>query len=235
VLSSILDAAERIAGGADPAATLDQNLPRLVEQMRSDARAGRFAAWGESTVVDENTEEPVITQPLFDELHRIAGLPAAWPVGNAGLVHVYGYLLSTAQTPFGGKRDRWTGGGVARALDRDPEEFAPWFPATTTPLERLAAAIAPVLADPAALPGTVLWMEEGTSPAAATVVVRGASGEGALLYAVGGRLITAFPVGAVTSDWVGSLLTGEPRLRYTAVVGAAKRPLGERRVRLHRQ
>lgn len=217
MLDTLIAASGLISGGADPGPVLDEMLPELVEQVRADARAGSFAQWGESTVVDENTEEPVIPRQLFDHLHRLAGLDAVWPVGNAGLLHVYGYLLSTVSTPFGGKRDRWTGGGVARALGRDAEEFAPWFPAATTPLVRIASAIAPLLASP---PAGALWIEEGPSPLARTVVV-----PGALLYAVDGMLITAFPVGRFEPP------ADAPRLRYNAVVGSARLPLAERTIR----
>ena len=218
MLDRLLTASELIAGGADPGPVLGEMLPEIVEQVLTDARAGGFAAWGESTVVDENTGEPVIPRPLFDELHRLAGLDSVWPVGNAGLLHVYGYLLSTAQTPFGGKRDRWTEGGVARALERAPEEFAPWFAAASTMLERVAGAIAPILAEP---PPGALCIEEGPAPLARTVVV-----PGVLLYSVDGLLITAFPVSSFEPP------TDPPRLRYNAVVGRARLPLAERTVRL---
>ncbi|WP_411699700.1 amino acid deaminase [Conyzicola sp.] len=187
----------------------------MAAQIVADAAAGRFARWGRSTVVDEGAGAPVLSRELFDELHEIAGLHGAdiaWPVGNAGLLHVYGYLLSTAETPFGRKRDRWVDGGVARAFGLPADAFAPWFEtpsaADSTPLERILALAEPFVADPADGDFTVLWIDEtGESGADATdpdanaaageaiasvitlartvVISDDDSGATALLYAVG--------------------------------------------------
>jgi hypothetical protein len=226
-LDALLADAAKIEAGADPRAVLADST--IAKQIRTDAAAGRFAAWGESTVVDENTGSPVIPLALFAELHRLAGVPAAWPVGNAGLIHVYGYLLSTVETPYGAKRDRWTGGGVARALGLPPASFLPWLDEPTTSLERLASAIAPILSTPAPYEGTVLWAEERSDEILATTVVVSDphTGDSALLYAVDGRLVTAFPVATVDD-----LLSGPPRLRYNAVVGSAGLALDRRLLRI---
>lgn len=226
-LPSILAASERIATGADPRATLAELLPGLVEQIVADAAHASFCAWGESTVVDENTGEAVISPSLFDELHRLAGLPATWPVGNAGLLHVYGYLLSSARTPFGNKRDRWTDGGVARSFDRHPEEFAPWSPDPGTTLERVADAATRATSSPA----VVLVVEESSEMIAArTTVVRGRAGHCALVYTVNGKLLTVFPLASPTTAWIDGLLSSAPRLRYNAVVGTDRVELSDRRV-----
>ncbi|MFZ4895941.1 hypothetical protein ACL9RL_15975 [Plantibacter sp. Mn2098] len=140
-------AAELQAGVADAAfgaeALIETRLPWLVADIRADAEEGRFARWSLSTVVDEFTGEAVLDRATFEALHRIAGLggvddgaadadgdaarrDVVWPVGNAGLLHVYGYLLSTAATPWGAKRDRWVGGDVARAFGEDPAFLTPW-------------------------------------------------------------------------------------------------------------
>lgn len=215
-------------------ASLAERLPELAELIGADAAAARFAVWGESTVVDEHTAEPVIGLSLFDELHRLAGLAAIWPVGNAGLIHVYGYLLSTASTPYGPKRDRWTGGGVARALGLPDGIFAPGHPGASTPLERITGAATPILNAPGSYEGTLLWIEERSSAVVATTVVVRNGVSHALLYSVNGLLVTAFPVASPTTDWVDGLLAAPVRLRYNAVVGAPQLPLIERRVRLRR-
>lgn len=228
-LDALLADAASIAAGTDPRAVLADSM--IAAQIRADAEADRFGVWGESTVVDENTGSPVIPRALFAELHRLGGLPATWPVGNAGLLHAYGYLLSTVETPYGTKRDRWTGGGVARALGLAPATFLPWFVAPSTSLDRLARAIAPALLDPGSSPATVLWVEEESDDVVATtVVVRGPRPhDSALLYAVNGSLLTAFPF-AVTG--IDALLSEPPRLRYNAIIGLTRRPLERRRVRL---
>ncbi len=69
----------------------------------------------------------MLSRSTFEALHDRAGLDSAWPVGNAGLLHVYGYLLSTTPTPYGLKRDRWLGGELARACGLAPDAFVPWI------------------------------------------------------------------------------------------------------------
>jgi len=233
----------------------------MAAQITADAAAGRFARWGRSTVVDENTAEPVLSRELFDELHEIAGLGGAagaaagvaWPIGNAGLLHVYGYLLSTVDTPHGRKRDRWVDGGVARAFGLPADAFAPWFvtPSATdsTPLERITAVVEPFAADPADGDFTVLWIDEtgaafapsgsGATPLARAVVVRDDdSGATALLYAVGTvdapLLLTLFPLERFDADWLEDATVGAPRLRYNAVDerNATSAPLVDREVTL---
>ncbi|WP_307219252.1 amino acid deaminase [Microbacterium sp. SORGH_AS_0888] len=134
-----LDAAARIAP-EDPASAL-RSLPWLVASIHADARAGRFAHWGRSRAIDENTGTATVPRPLFDELHRAAGLAGRFPDGNAGLLHVYGYLLSTEPTPYGLKRERWLDGTLAQAYDLPPVAFLPWSRATPgTLLDRVTRA-----------------------------------------------------------------------------------------------
>jgi len=237
----------------------------MAGQIRADAAASRFARWGRSTVIDDKTDEPVLSRELFEELHELAGLTrgdastaavgVAWPIGNAGLLHVYGYLLSTADTEHGRKRDRWVDGGVARAFGLPDDAFAPWFktPSATdsTPLERITAIAEPFALDPADGDFTVLWIDE-TGPSAGvavigasvatlarTVVVRDEdSGAAALLYSVGSidapLLVTMFPLEEFGPEWLDHALVGGPRLRYNAVDGrnAASAPLVDRDVTL---
>jgi hypothetical protein len=92
----------------------------IAGQIRADAAASRFARRGRSPVSDYTTGEPVLPRKLFDELHELAGVTGsdtsdagigvARPIGSAGLLHVYGYLLSTGDTEHGPKRDRCTHG-----------------------------------------------------------------------------------------------------------------------------
>ncbi|SKB03129.1 hypothetical protein SAMN06295879_3665 [Agreia bicolorata] len=227
----LLAASARIDAGESPRSVLEGSL--LTAQIAQDASADRFSRWGLSTVVDANTGTPVISPELFAELHRLAGLDAAWPVGNAGLIHVYGYLLSIVSTPYGLKRDRWANGDVARALGLEPSAFAPWFgPASDgTPLHRLAAALSPIFDAPDQAPGVVFVMHEGSDRiSATTVLVRHPGTEhSALLYAVDGKQLTAFPF-EISASSVASLQTESPRLRYNAVVDAPRQPLDRRRV-----
>jgi len=230
-LDELLAASARIESGESPRSVLEGTL--LAAQISQDALAERFSRWGLSTVIDENTGTAVMSPELFAELHRLARLDATWPVGNAGLIHVYGYLLSTASTPYGLKRDRWVKGDVARALGLEPDALTPWYgPASAgTPLHRLAGALSPIFEAPDQAPGVVFVMQESSNRiSATTVLVRHPdTGHSALLYAVDGRLLTAFPF-EISASSIDGLQAEPPRLRYNAVVDAAKQPLDTRRV-----
>lgn len=103
---------------------------------------------------------PSIDTALFDTLHAVAGIDAAFPTGNAGLLHVYGYWYSTVPTPFGYKRDRWHDGTLARAFGLPADAFHLDAPQAGRPgsapgpgptlLARVTAAALPVLRRPPA-------------------------------------------------------------------------------------
>lgn len=216
-----LDRAARIAADGDARAALTA-LPWLTEQIATDASAGRFLAWGASTAVDEHAG-PVIGIDLFDRLHELAGLQANWPVGNAGLLHVYGYLLSVAPTPYGPKRDRWLDGRLALAYGRPADWFLPWH-GTTTLLARVTAEASALLDDPEAA------RREALTGFATRTAVRAAPGApaAALAYALdddrGTRLITTFPIDADPAAFLRALDGDAPRLRWNAVArGGATR------------
>lgn len=200
-----LDAAAHLAA-TDPAAAIS-SLPWLSASLADDAAAGRFARWGRSSVIDENVGAAVLPRPLFDELHARAGLEAAWPVGNAGLLHVYGYLLSTAPTPYGLKRERWLTGDLERACGLAVAALLPWIGAETL-LSRATSAASALLARPDAL------TEEAEGRTAR--IALGAplpDGTAALAYAVDGLIVTMFPVADPAAVRAG---LGAPRLRWNA-------------------
>ncbi|MFF1528089.1 amino acid deaminase [Cellulomonas sp. NPDC058312] len=223
-----LDAAAA-AAPHDPAAALDPRGPVgwLARQIDDDRARGGFGTWARSTVVDEHTREPVLDPPVLAWLQARAGLPVEHPGTDAGLAHVYGYLLSTAATPYGPKRERWTGGALAVALGHDPRHLLPWHrPDGRTLLERVTDAVLPLLRDPH-VPGTLLVRDDpvpGTHDALRTVVHRGQGvvGEGgALLYGLVGpdgvRPVTVFPVTASPS-WLRETGALPPVPRYNVLL-----------------
>lgn len=201
----------------DPAAALAL-LPGIAASVRKDAADGLFDSWEHSTVVDENTGEPVVPEDLFHHLHAVAGRDATWPVGNAGLVHVYGYLFSLAETPYGLKRERWLDAGLAAAYGEPTlfhAEALNGDALSVTPLARITAAARALLAE-----HTV--REERIGPVRARIAIgrRAASGPFALAYAIdrgsGERLVTTFPVSS-PDQMLAAIDAGPPRLRWNAV------------------
>lgn len=213
-LEQLTRAAERAADGS-PAGAEDAvaALPWLAASIRRDRAAGRFATWGLSTIIDENTGAAVIPRALFEELHRSAGIAAEWPIGNAGLLHCYGYLLSVEATPYGLKRDRWTEGALAQACGRNPEAFLPWIDGPTL-LERATEAASSLLAAPAA------GARQSIDGREAILALGATAGPTALVYAVApgadaaAALVTMFPVADASAPL--EEFTRTPRLRWNA-------------------
>lgn len=206
-----------------PARALDA-IGYLGPQIAADREAGVFDDWACSSVVDENTGEPVLDAAVLEALGGIAGLEVRYPHANAGLVHAYGYLLSPAPTPYGPKRARWTDGALARALGHDPRHFRPWCTsAGDSLLRRVTASALPI-----ALGLTtehVLHRREdsdGRGGLLVTVVWRAPGSTAAALvygHVRGGRcrLVTTFPV-AATTHWLAELAALPAAPRYNVVV-----------------
>lgn len=194
-------------------AALD-SLPWIGRSIDDDSAARRFDAWGCSTAIDENTGTAVISRTLFDVLHDRAGIEAAWPIGNAGLLHCYGYLLSLEATPYGLKRDRWVHGELARASGLHPDALLPWA-GDSTLLARATSAATAILRAPAI---DAFQTVDGRDT---RVALSSTSGPAALIYlaaplpATAPLLITLFPVAdpAVPLDEFRSA----PNLRWNAV------------------
>ncbi len=200
----------------------------ILNQIDIDAEEGRFGAWGLSTVIDSGVGEPIIPRNQFDALHFAAGLEADWPVGNAGLLHVYGYLLSTLKTPYGYKRDRWVGGTLAAAL-RVPADF--FLPERAeeddeTVLQRVTDTVLPHLEDPNADYFDVLTFDDRMPSSdtffRTTVVQDGPADPAALVYGIHDgvrmRVITAFPLADSSREALDALVAEPPRMHYNAVL-----------------
>ena len=178
-------------------ATVLQECSWLGAAIDEDTAAGRFSSWGASTVIDEHTGGPVVPRVLFEALHAHAGIAATWPVGNAGLLHVYGYLLSSVPTPYGLKRDRWLDGALARAFGLPDDEFVPWARASSL-LSRVTAAAQDLLARP------VRTADGPSGRMRLALGDRSDTDAVALVYGIDERLITTFPVAsgaAVLEEW----------------------------------
>ena len=193
-------------------------------QIALDAAADRFAHWGRSTLIDEFTGVATIDRELADSLHRSAGLVSEFPIGHAGLLHVYGYWFSEVPTPFGLKRDRWQQGELAAALGLPRESFRLEHKSGRTLLDRVQAAMLPLLRNP---PAEALHADVYVDGRLTRVVMcRAVAGApAALIYGVAPRaeaqadellLITAFPLAGDPTPIL-TEFTRHPKLRWNAV------------------
>ena len=180
-----------------------------------DRADGLLDRWSASTVIDENVGEAVVERDVFERIHEAGGVNARFPVGNAGLVHVYGYLFSTVVTPYGYKSDRWNDGVLARTLGH-PEGYFRLGDGPETPLARVLGSAEPLLADPPASARVLEWEAEGARQRA---VVTGGVLVSGLDDGEGMRLLTVFPV-ADEEAFLRELSVEPPRLRWNAALSA---------------
>ena len=106
---------------ADPESlsrTFGRRVPRIARQLEVDAGRSRcLAAWGTSANFDENARDTIVEPAILDEIGRRSGVAIRdGEVCHAGLLHTYGYLFSTLETPYGFKRERWLQSTIERGL-----------------------------------------------------------------------------------------------------------------------
>lgn len=198
-------------------------LDQVLATIEADATSGVLSHWATSTVIDELTNVPSISEELFTTLHESAGIQTTFPVGNAGLIHVYGYWFSNVLTPFGYKRDRWLNGELARALSLPASSFLVSVESPDTLLTRVTNAALPILQEPSS---DTTVAETHIEEALYRVVLTRKTNNGpyALIYGVARRtsektpsfqLITTFPYtgdpATICEEFVAS-----PRLRWNA-------------------
>lgn len=230
-ISSVLSGIERaISNSVDGGlASADLNARWFGEQVsasRSDL--AEMAKWASSTVIDDNVQAPVFNERVFSWLHRGAAGAFAFPVGHAGLMHVYGYLLSSVQTPYGLKRQRWLTADLANAFGLESSYFFPT--ASAVPLmERVASVVLPVLSDPTSDSRTIVAFDEAIDNRRRmrTVYVRDSvTNSTALLYgSVDGddvQIVTAFPSGPLPAQSARDRIAEPARYRYNFAPPEAK-------------
>lgn len=159
---------------AEALATIDE----FATAIDADRAVGLFGRWGLATAIDARTGETLLAQPLFEALHDRAGLEAAWPIGNAGLLQTYGSLLAPVAAEDR-NRERWLGADLATGLGLDSAHFAPGEGSRTL-LARATEAAAVLLASG----GEFSWYSLAEGRATRAVLSHEHDGSRALAYAV---------------------------------------------------
>lgn len=173
-----LDNAASVANaGPGAAAEALTTIDWLIAAIDADRADGLFGRWGAATAIDARTGEALVPQALFGALHERAGLKAAWPIGNAGLLLTYATLLSAVDADR--NRERWLGADLARGLGLDGAHFIPWEGSLTL-LDRATEAAAVLLASG----GEFSWYSLSEGRATRAVLSHEHDGSRALAYAV---------------------------------------------------
>ena len=102
------------------------HFPRICDQIRQDAQTDVFRYWGLCSNRDEPSLSRITDRKLLNVIGRLARRPIRTAAGyHAGLMHTYGYLLSTLKTRYGYKHERWTTGIIENGLRLEEVVFDP--------------------------------------------------------------------------------------------------------------
>ncbi len=97
------------ASKIDIGLVIKNSAPEYFQNLTRESQYQEFKdLWGESVNFDESAQKEILSPEIVDEIIKIFKVqPRKDRVVHAGLEHAYGYLLSTLQTKYGYKRDRW--------------------------------------------------------------------------------------------------------------------------------
>ncbi|MFK7741935.1 MAG: hypothetical protein AB8H80_16580 [Planctomycetota bacterium] len=108
---------------------LAERAPGLLAELQRVREAPwALDAWGVSHNHDENAGQRTVAAGALAAVADATGHKLPVQACHSGLLHTYGYLLSTIETPYGKKRDRWlqpsieNGFGLKRLLRPMPRE-----------------------------------------------------------------------------------------------------------------
>lgn len=103
---------------------LEPEAPSIAAQIRQDAsRRGPLPFWGRSLNVDDVAKVTIVDPHML--IASLSGRTLSAITPHAGLQHTYGYLLSTIETPYGLKRDRWMETHIETAFGLNPSTLGP--------------------------------------------------------------------------------------------------------------
>lgn len=106
---------------------LKTECPWIFQQILRDvATPELFALWSDATNFDELAAVPIVEPSILSVIGELAHTPMTGPGVHAGLQHTYGYLLSTIETPFGYKRDRWSRPCIAEGFGLPSDVLVPY-------------------------------------------------------------------------------------------------------------
>lgn len=104
----------------------ESEAPWLIRQLTSDAkRNGPLSFWGRSRNIDELAGGTIVAPQILELVAAVTKKRLSPKTPHAGLQHTYGYLLSTLETEYGFKRDRWLSPDIADAFGLNAAVLSP--------------------------------------------------------------------------------------------------------------
>ncbi|MEK6234897.1 MAG: hypothetical protein N2C14_09310, partial [Planctomycetales bacterium] len=117
---------ESAANGRIGVRAFQKALPEIAAQIRADGASACLQYWGQSLNHDELENQTIVDPKLLNVIGRLANYSIQDGAKfHSGLIHTYGYLLSSLKTRFGYKHERWTSGVIESGLGMPKGTFSP--------------------------------------------------------------------------------------------------------------
>jgi hypothetical protein len=119
-------AEDSLENGSSIITVLDENYPQLSAQIKKEATDPYLPMyWGESLNFDSNAKKQIVDERIISDLQDLFNIKNDNKIVHAGVMHVYGYLFSTIDTPYGYKRKRWIAPTLNRGFDLKSKALSP--------------------------------------------------------------------------------------------------------------
>lgn len=106
--------------------TLEDNNPALYNQILKDSKDPYLTMfWGQSLNFDSGAKKQIVDDKIIGDLQALFNIKNDNKIVHAGIMHTYGYLFSTIETPYGFKRKRWIDPTLNAAFDLSGNSFSP--------------------------------------------------------------------------------------------------------------
>ena len=106
--------------------TLEYNNPNLYNQIFKDSKDPYLTIfWGQSLNFDSGAKKQIVDDKIIGNLQALFNIKNDNKIVHAGIMHTYGYLFSTINTPYGYKRKRWIDPTLNAAFDLAGKSFSP--------------------------------------------------------------------------------------------------------------
>lgn len=106
--------------------TLDESFPHLSLQITKETKDPYLLMfWGESSNYDSNAKKKILDDKTIEDLQAVFNIKNDNHIVHAGIIHTYGYLFSTIETPYGPKAKRWTSPTLTNAFQLKTKALSP--------------------------------------------------------------------------------------------------------------
>lgn len=105
---------------------LQENNPALYAQILKDSKDPYLPMqWGQSLNFDSGAKKIIVEEKIIADLQQLFNIKNDNKIVHAGIIHTYGYLFSTIDTPFGFKRKRWIDPAVNKGFELTGNSLSP--------------------------------------------------------------------------------------------------------------